>query len=125
MGLNAFHANSEVNNLGLPLNERIQPPLERWLRGFYDADFVVTDSFHACVFSIIFHVPFVAIGNKERGMSRFQSLLSLVNLEERLLDENATVDDIQSLKDIDWDKVDELLQKQREISMSFLSQIKS
>lgn len=99
--------------------------VEEWLYGFMNADFAVVDSFHGCVFSIIFHVPFVAIGNKERGMSRFQSLLSLVNLEERLLDENATVDDIQSLKEIDWDKVDELLQKQREISMSFLSQIKS
>lgn len=37
-----------------PLNQRIKPSVEAWLRGFYDADFVITDSFHACVFSIIF-----------------------------------------------------------------------
>lgn len=36
-----------------PLNQRIKPSVEAWLRGFYDADFVITDSFHACVFSII------------------------------------------------------------------------
>lgn len=36
-----------------PLNQRIKPSVETWLRGFYGADFVITDSFHACVFSII------------------------------------------------------------------------
>lgn len=37
-----------------PLCQRIKPSVEAWLRGFYDAEFVVTDSFHACVFSILF-----------------------------------------------------------------------
>ena len=26
-----------------------QPPLENWLRGFMDVEFIVTDSFHACI----------------------------------------------------------------------------
>lgn len=30
------------------------PSVEKWLAAFRDADFVVTDSFHACVFSILF-----------------------------------------------------------------------
>lgn len=68
-----------------PLCDRIQPPLEQWLRSFNDSDFVVTDSFHGCVFSILFHKPFVAIGNKARGMSRFESLLQLLNLKDHLL----------------------------------------
>ena len=32
------------------LEERIVPPVEKWLRAFADAEFVVTDSFHGCVF---------------------------------------------------------------------------
>ena len=30
------------------------PAIEKWLKGFYDAKFVLTDSFHGMVFSIIF-----------------------------------------------------------------------
>lgn len=54
--------------------------MELWLRGFYDAEFDMTDSFHACVFSIIFGKPFIAIGNKERCMARFEPLLFTLGL---------------------------------------------
>ena len=54
--------------------ERGRPPVGQWLRGFMDAELVVTDSFHACVFAIIFGKPYIAVGNKERGMARFASL---------------------------------------------------
>ena len=64
----------------------IQPPLEEWIQSFEDADMVITDSFHACVFSIIFNKPFIAIPNKERGASRFYSLLKMVNQEYRIMD---------------------------------------
>lgn len=84
-GLVPFRVNSRVEDHTVPLEERIQPPVEQWLRGFYDAEFVITDSFHACVFSILFNKPFVVIGNKERGMARFESLLSIFGLENRLI----------------------------------------
>lgn len=64
---------------------RIQPPVEKWLSGFEEAEFVVTDSFHACVFSIIFNKPFIAIVNYERGMARFKSLLNMINQEYRMI----------------------------------------
>ena len=67
------------------LEKRIQPPPESWLRGFYDAKFIVTDSFHACVFSIIFNKPFLVIGNESRGLSRFSSFLKQFHLEDRLI----------------------------------------
>ena len=84
--LTPFIANSKVSDKKLPNKERIQPPVERWLRGFMDAEFVVTDSFHACVFSILFHKPFVVIGNRKRGYSRFESLSRLFGLENRLIE---------------------------------------
>lgn len=46
---------------------------------------MITDSFHACVFSIIFNKPFIAIGNKGRGMTRFDSLLKQFGQEMRLI----------------------------------------
>ena len=61
------------------------PSVEFWLQQFEDAEFVVTDSFHACVFSIIFGKEFIANGKKNRGLSRFTSLLRMFGLEDRLI----------------------------------------
>ena len=61
------------------------PSIGSWLRAFRDSEFIITDSFHACVFSIIFQKPFIVIGNVSRGMSRFDSLLKTVNQKHRML----------------------------------------
>lgn len=102
-----------------PLNRRIKPSVETWLRGFYDADFVITDSFHACAFSIIFKKQFIVVGNKERGMARFKSLLKMFGLEERLVDENV---DVNTLQPIDYNKVYNLYGQLKKKSLLFLSE---
>lgn len=50
-----------------------------WLAMFRDASYVVTDSFHGTIFSIIFGKDFKSIYNKKRGAARFESLLNLYN----------------------------------------------
>ena len=50
-----------------------------WLAMFRDASYVVTDSFHGTVFSIIFGKEFKCIFNESRGSARFESLLNLYN----------------------------------------------
>lgn len=101
-----------------PLNQRIKPSVETWLRGFYDADFVITDSFHACVFSIIFKKQFIVVGNKERGLARFESLLKMFGLEDRLVVDEKV--DVNSLQLIDYDKVYDRCGKLKEKSLMFL-----
>ena len=59
--------------------------VSKWLASIANAEFVVTDSFHGCVFSILFRKQFIAIGNKERGMERFLSLLGDFGLLDRLV----------------------------------------
>lgn len=85
--LTPFRSNSKAENRWAPVEERIQPSVEQWLRGFWDSEYVITDSFHACVFSIIFDKPFICLGNKKRGMTRFYSLLKLFGQEFRLSDD--------------------------------------
>lgn len=51
------------------------PDIRDWLAGFANARFVLTDSFHGVVFSIIFRRPFQIINNADRGTARFQSLM--------------------------------------------------
>ena len=96
-GLLPFQTNCNVENTALPLKERIQPPVEDWLRGFYDAELIITDSFHACIFSIIFEKPFVVISNKERGLSRINSLLSMFNLSHLLINNISDYEKIHPL----------------------------
>ena len=53
--------------------------IPEWLAMFRDASYVVTDSFHGTVFSIIFGKEFKCIYNESRGSARFESLLNLYN----------------------------------------------
>lgn len=70
----------------------MMPDVKDWLSGFANAKFVLTDSFHGMVFSLIFQKPFYVIKNKERGAARFSSLLSICGLEDRILDEDQILD---------------------------------
>lgn len=100
------------------INSCIFPAVEQWLRAFIDAKFVVCDSFHGAVFSIIFNKPFVIIGNEKRGLSRFNSLVSLYSLEDRLLSTSSPIDIIE--KNIDWNKVNKTREEFRNKSIEFL-----
>lgn len=114
--LTPFRVNGKVYVRTAPLEQRIQAPVEQWLRAFFDAEFIVTDSFHGCVFSILFKKPFVVIGNEKRGMARFQSLLKTFGLEDRLILPEA----INYKEEIDWDKVYARLNECRKDSLSIL-----
>lgn len=113
--------NASFENLKKDIDACVFPPVTRWLRGFMDADMVITDSFHGCAFSIIFNKPFWVIGNVARGMARFHSLLSIFGLESRLLDvNNLTNVDWQS--PIDWDKVNAIKHDWQAKSKEFLKE---
>lgn len=111
--------NPNVEKYHLYFEERIQISVEQWLANLMDASLVVTDSFHGCVFSILFNKPFLAIGNKERGLDRFISLLSQFGLEHNLL---TSCNDEVSISEshFDWNDINRKLQALRETSMMFL-----
>lgn len=99
----------------------VLPPVTQWLKSFNDAEFIVTDSFHGCVFSIIFNKPFIAIGNNGRGLTRFTSLLKLFGLENRLvLNSNDLTEKL--IKDkINWSKIQEIIEFEQRRSLDFLT----
>jgi len=98
---------------------RSVPPVENWLRGFHDAKFVLTDSFHGCVFSILFNKPFLVFGNANRGMARFRSLLRLFALEERLVSSCQEIQD-KFVRPVNWLEVNTRLQVLRLQSEQYL-----
>lgn len=116
LGLSPFKVNSKADDINATIDERIQPPIENWLQGFRDSEFIVTDSFHACVFSIIFGKPFIVIGNKNRGMARFESLLKMFGLDDRLIGADYT----GGLPTSSIQKAKEMLEQKRRFSKDWL-----
>lgn len=107
--------------IGDSINEHIIPSPTKWLRAFMDAKMVFTDSFHGCVFSIIFNKPFWVIGNKERGNARFSSLLKLFNLEDRLIGLDS-IENNNLLAPIDWEKINAIKKEWQKESVSFIKE---
>ena len=108
-----------VYNLYGDIDKAVYPPVENWLSAFVEAEMVVTDSFHGTVFSIINNKPFWVVGNEGRGMARFETLLSLFGLENRLISAK-TLNQVDFNAPIEWEKVNAKRTEMQKISMDFL-----
>ena len=95
--------------------------IDQWISSFRDACYVVTDSFHGTVFSIIFRKPFVSIVNKQRGGDRFVSLLSKLGLTDRMIDVEKDV--FFHDYDINWTDITNILEEEQGNSIDFLKNI--
>lgn len=98
-------------------------PVQSWLDNFRNASFVVTDSFHGCVFSVINRKPFIAIVNHSRGADRFVSMLSQLGLEGRMVNdyEEYSARRSELIAPIDYAEVYSRLQKLKAHSLGYLS----
>lgn len=92
--------------------------IELWLSYFRDAAYVITDSFHGTVFSIIFNKDFYVFGNEHRGNSRFDSLLDKLHLRERMILKNIP----DSCNKIDWSLVNSFKEIEAKRSINWLKQ---
>lgn len=120
---------SKYFNLKLiELSGRRKPLIKKKHKAMYDAgpidfisyianaSYVVTDSFHGSVFSLLFHKNILTVPHKSRG-SRTKNLMSIVNLNDRLIDH---FDKNVINKEIDWDLVEKKLDVEREKSLKFI-----
>lgn len=96
--------------------------IEHWVQSFMDADFILIDSFHGLVFSVLFNVPFIAICNVSRGAARFTSICKQLGVTERLVFNYDDITEELLNKKIDWVSVNEQLACLREDSISYLKE---
>lgn len=97
----------------------IQSP-EEWLGCMKNAEYIVTNSFHAICFSLIFEKEFFIanlIGVHALNNSRLTSIVRQFGLEERIVDLQT---DVFGVKQIDYGKIRELLGQKREESLNYL-----
>lgn len=86
------------------------------------AQYIVTASFHAMVFSIVFHKAFVVVKTGQASDIRFNNLLSILEIEKANLKD---IDNISIPVKPNYDKIDKHLEVMRKSSMDYLKLITS
>lgn len=92
---------------------------------YRNADYVITDTFHGTIFSVINRKRFVTLIRKSKGGSygnqeKLQDLLNRLGLTSRAFSHGDEVLSDKLLSDIDYDKVFEVIEKEREHTMKYL-----
>lgn len=95
-------------------------PVEEWLYAIASAKIVITDSFHATVFSILFGKPFYVYISEPSKVFRISNLLDILGIERRVVNE---VDDALVAPAINYEIVNERLSAYRETSLNYLKSI--
>lgn len=95
---------------------------EEWLGYIKNAEYVVTNSFHGTVFSILFNKKFFSeVSSKVNpSTSRLKSLLEMFGLEERTLE---CYTDKMLDKELDKAEINKVLEAQRERAYDFFKQV--
>ena len=100
------------------------PPYE-WLGYIIDSEYVVCGSFHATVFSMIFHKQFVVIESEDiyasGGNQSVRSFLRPLGLEDRCICHEHISVVIE--REIDWQSIDKRLDVIRKDSECFLNEV--
>jgi len=91
------------------------------------AELVATDSFHACVFSILMNTPFLVVNRKEKGMadmtSRIDTLLELFGYQNRyIVNGECDLSDDEILH-MDFSNVKDIQKREIERSKNFLKKV--
>ena len=89
-----------------------------------NAEFVITDSFHACVFSMIFEIPFAVfernkIGEKGNMNSRIYDFLEEFHLENQLVT-GVQLAEMTEIPKVDFAYAHKYWKKRREESLKYL-----
>lgn len=120
LSLKSFNTNHLPFDAHIENDTNNSSTVENWLSSIYQADFVVTDSFHGVVFSIIFNKPFIAYANPKRGLARFTSILKLFGLQDRLIINSAELDLNRIHLPINWTQINHHIETLRAYSVNFL-----
>lgn len=117
-GYRSFEKNKE--KLNLPnIVENLDAPT--WLWYIKNAEFVITDSCHGASFSLVFERPFVAIANKERGVSRFESLVDVFGIRDRYIhDVKRLQREEKLLEEMDYSGIRRIFAMEKKRSLEWL-----
>lgn len=118
----------KVYNISYNIHDIVRKGILKWcpiVEDFLDliknAQYVVTDSFHATAFSIIFHTKFFAI-YPEQASSRIRSILTLTELSDRASEHIPEFGKVAA--EIDFQKADSILEAERARAVDYIELVK-
>lgn len=122
-GLELVYINDKIKAQKGIKNIRNAGPSE-WLDLFYNASYIVTNSFHGTAFSINFNKEFYVemLPKPAKVNSRIVDILKMFNLEDRKIENDKPID---ASRKIDYSEVNKILTKERKNSISFLTSMLS
>lgn len=88
----------------------------------FNADFVLSASFHASAFSVMFHKRFITLLPGENTNSRIEDFLALLGLKERIATDEASLKRAIA-EPIAWDKADHALEDHIDRSKIYLHDV--
>lgn len=91
-----------------------------FLKYFINAEYILTDSFHATVFSIIFNKKFIDILPSNNTGTRIESILNLFDIGNRILQSYADMTLIDN--NIDYENVNNKLEEERKKSLKLFKE---
>ena len=138
-----LHDNKEFNNYVVELSKKVRLPLYRicpniqslirpgkniflpspgkFLRCFKDAKYIVTDSFHGTVFSILFNKEFIDILPSNKTGTRIENILKISGITNRIVDDFKDYTTIE--KKIEWKNVNNNISDERIKSIKKLKEV--
>lgn len=93
----------------------------RWMGFFKNAEYVVTDSFHGVVFSLLFNRKFFTKVNGHHTNRRVEQLLKKIKLTDRTMDSVKSDEDL--LKEIDFTYANSQIEQMRKESLEHLKRV--
>lgn len=94
--------------------------IEDWLKTIKNCKFLITNSYHAMCFAIIFNKPFIALSKDMGASSRFDSIFELLGIENQSI---TSINDIYTKNcvfNIDYEKVNQRIEEERQKGLAFL-----
>nr|WP_305136874.1 polysaccharide pyruvyl transferase family protein [uncultured Schaedlerella sp.] len=101
------------------INLEIEGGPSEFIGFIQNADYIVTNSFHGMVFSILMEKKFLVFGHSDRN-ARIADLLEKMDLKSRLIETGRTCSKEEIMQDIDWEHVRKCIEKERRRSMEFI-----
>ena len=94
---------------------------EEFLYLIKNAEFIITDSFHGTMFSILFNKPFLAVGNHARGYERFEELLGRFGLKDRLVPDPDNISQNEKyLEPVDYTEVNRIADEEKAKTLEWI-----
>ena len=114
--------NQMADSLGLSiikmgcLDVNLGDSVEKWLAYFRDATYILTDSFHGTVFSLLFNKEFICLGDSGRGNARMETLVRRFGLRDRIVKSFISIPS----EPLNYNNINAIIDKERAFSIKFI-----